>query len=86
MEIVKIGEVYSESIKDLSRLHNLLFINAEIHAKGDALLLSLKPKYEKIFNKELKDFNVLELEVLKQDFVNKMENIYDEYKDKIKII
>ena len=30
MEIVKIGEVYSESIKDLSRLHNLLFINAEI--------------------------------------------------------
>ena len=86
MEIVKIGEVYSESIRDLSRLHNFLFINTEIHAKGDALLLSLKPKYERLFKKGFQDFNVLELEEFKQEFVSKMENIYDEYKDKIKII
>ncbi|WP_122639854.1 hypothetical protein [Romboutsia sp. Marseille-P6047] len=86
MEIVKIGEVYSDSIRDLSVLHNFIFINSEIHAQGDMILLRLRAKYENKFKKTFNKFNVLEEEELKKEFTEEMEHVYKKYEGRIKII
>lgn len=85
MAIVKIGEVYSDSIKDLSILHNFIFINKDIHEQGDIILLKLRSKYENKFKKAFNEFNVLEKEELKKEFTEEMEHVYKKYEGRIKI-
>lgn len=84
-EIVKIGEVYSEQIRDLSYLHDVIFINNQLHAEGDMIMIKLRAEYEKKYNKNLRDFNVFEIEALKKEFREEMENVYRKYEDRIEI-
>lgn len=86
MEIVKIGEIYSESIKDLVSMHKILFINTEIHAQGDLIMLKLRSEYEDKLNKEFNDFNIFEVEEFKKEFVKRMDPVYKKYEGQIKII
>lgn len=86
MEIVKIGEVYSEQIKDLSYLHEAIFINSKIHAEGDLIMIRLKSKYETKYRKSFAEFNVFEVEELKKEFRKEIEDVYRKYEDRVKVI
>lgn len=86
MEIVKIGEVYSDQIKDLSYMHEVIFINNKIHVEGDMIMIRLKAKYETKYSKPLNEFNVFEIEELKKEFRKEIEDVYSKYEDRVKVI
>lgn len=86
MEIIKIGEVYSDQIKDLSYMHEVLFINSKIHAEGDMIMIRLKSKYETKYRKSFNEFTVFEIEELKKEFRKEIEDVYSKYEDRVKVI